>query len=113
MKAYIGRKPCGCAIAGVIDNLQIPTITAEIVEEFRMRGLSIEHVDCESIPLKECKCELQYDPLILRLTYTIMALEGLAKAYNKRNHDDMARETHTIADAFRSRLRVLLGSTEL
>lgn len=53
---YIGRKPCGCVVAAVVDDGKYPKRTAENVAEMICNGYTIERIECSHLELTRCKC---------------------------------------------------------
>lgn len=42
--SYIGRKPCGCMVAAIVDEPDMAKIIAEWLPKWIAQGLTIEHV---------------------------------------------------------------------
>lgn len=45
--AYVGKKPCGCIVAFVVDDPKYPKDTAKSVAEFIRSGYAVERVTVE------------------------------------------------------------------
>lgn len=56
--AYIGKKPCGCIVAAVVDLAERKETTAQHVAEMIADGLTVERVTCEYVRqnMRRCTC---------------------------------------------------------
>jgi hypothetical protein len=56
--AYIGKKPCGCVVACVVDMPDHKKSTADDVAEFIKEGYVVQHIAIGSgIQMAKCRCE--------------------------------------------------------
>lgn len=55
--SYIGRKPCGCVIAAVVDDGTTPKMVADALRDFVMDGLTIERVTVGWVRTNKFGCD--------------------------------------------------------
>jgi hypothetical protein len=55
---YVGRKPCGCIVAVVVDEPKYPKDTGKDVAAFIRRGYTVERITLEELRGRKigCKC---------------------------------------------------------
>jgi hypothetical protein len=58
--AYIGRRPCGCVVAAVVDDGDDPKDVAKFVAELVRKGITVERStveDARKLLTGGCKCQ--------------------------------------------------------
>jgi hypothetical protein len=53
---YVGIKPCGCVVAGCVDDPQWKKDTAKFVGTMIKEGYEVKRVPVGKVTLRRCKC---------------------------------------------------------